>query len=259
MFRFWPVVLIVVAACWPAPVTAQTRLGLGAGAVRWTPAEWTQTAEWAFRQEQATASAVFTRNADIGFDLSARRLWRLGGRLAIGTGVALTRVQGRSAVAVNAEWPHPILFDRPASASLGAPRSAHRDLGLHAEAVAGLRLGRHAVLAFAGPSWLRTRQDVVSGVEVQESLLLTPTLPYSIQLAGVTLQAQRASDWGYHAGAEFDARLTRRLGVAVSGRYVHARLRLPNPLQDSADGGGGATGRQTVGGVLVTAGIRVGL
>ena len=50
-----------------------------------------------------------------------------------------------------------------------------------------------AVLAFAGPSWLRTRQDVVSGVEVQESLLLTPTLPYSIQLAGVTLQAPALS------------------------------------------------------------------
>lgn len=84
-------------------------------------------------------------------------------------------------------------------------------------------LGRSLeVSVFAGLSWYRLRQDVVSAVEFAE------TYPYDVLAPGrVTLERSSGTGIGFNAGGDVSYYFTSQVGVGASAGFSRGTIDIP--------------------------------
>jgi hypothetical protein len=219
--------------------------------------DFTQTGSGPSREETATLSSAQTLRTSRAYDVGGGLL-RGSSRWKAGLGVAVSHMQQSPTAAVTLSMPHPILFDRSATATATSAEGLDRqESAVHIQAVLERRAGRLASRVFAGPSYVRLAQTLVSEVRTQEALDLSPQLGYAVAIAGIDPSRAVVSAWGYHVGADIDVLVGRHLGTGLLVRYTRATATVPNHVQDAIDGGTGATTDVTLGGVAVGAGVRL--
>ena len=139
------------------------------------------------------------------------RIWR-----SLGVGADYTHFAVVESAALDASVPHPILFNRPRSASTQVPLN-HVESSIHFQAVWVLPITERLDVALSGgPSLMTVKQDLVSGIQIAED---SPTFTtVAIAKVGVVSQNQRIV--GFNGGADVTYFLTPLIGVGLTVRYV---------------------------------------
>ena len=202
-----------------------------------------------------SSTTTFVQNAEVGtvstsyggghppvIDIGGTgRIWH-----ALGLSVAGTWSIEKADSAVSAQVPHPFLFNAPRRVEGVAAGLKRREIAFHLDPAVLLPLGDRLQLAvFAGPSYFRVRQGLVTAVTV------TDVYPYdTASFASATSADATKSRVGYNAGFDLAVDISRTVGVGVLARYSRAMLTF-----DAPDGGTAVESR--AGGLQVGGGLRV--
>jgi hypothetical protein len=194
--------------------------------------------EWQENAETATATVDYPTSGGPAFDGGvAVRLWK-----QIGVGVAVSRFSAEGDADVTASIPHPFFFNRPRDVS-GTETVSRSETAVHVPIVFIVPTSnRLRVLLFGGPSRIEAEQDVVTRVRYDEEFPFD-TATY----ASADKVSSKASEIGFHAGADVAFMFTRTVGVGGMVRFSRASVDLgPAENRVSTD----------VGGVQVGGGVR---
>jgi hypothetical protein len=137
---------------------------------------------------------------------------------------------------VRAEVPHPFFDDRHRTVDGEASDVSRRETAVHAQVYYEWRhRGSWRVRLFGGPSYVRIEQDLVTGVETQE------TFPFdTAEFRRATTGRANGSGIGVNAGLDVTRMFSRRAGFGGLVRYTAASIDLnaPGDRDVSTDGGG---------------------
>jgi hypothetical protein len=145
-------------------------------------------------------------------------------------------------LASTAQIPHPLVFGRNRSVAQDATALVQSERGFHLSLAFTRRAGRARLAAFAGPSFVSVKTDVL------ERLVFSQKYPFDS--ADVTVKDSAplrlsSSPTGYHLGASADLALQRHVGLGVSVRYSAAKVELARPAPSNT-GVQDASGDQSI-------------
>jgi opacity protein-like surface antigen len=167
---------------------------------------------------------------------------RLRGRLGLTAAGSLARRDGTGTFA--ATLPHPLYFGafRPAAGDFrGASQS---ETAVHLDVAFLGDVGRLQWSAFAGPSLLRVRADLVQRVEY------TQAYPFdAVTVTGTPLASTRNHAFGFNVGAGLDWPVARHLAIGAQVRFSRATVSLEPTANDRVE--------IDAGGVALTGGLRL--
>jgi opacity protein-like surface antigen len=173
---------------------------------------------------------------ELGLGLRLRR------RLGLTAAGSLARRDGAGSFA--AKLPHPLYFGafRPAAGDFrGASQSEtalHLDVALLGEA------GRLQWSAFAGPSLLRVRADLVQRVDY------THAYPFdTVTVTGTPFASTRNHAFGFNVGAGLDWPVARHVAIGAQVRFSRATVSLEPTADDHVE--------IAAGGLHLTGGLRL--
>lgn len=176
-----------------------------------------------------------------GFDVGGGvRVWR-----HLGVGLGVSRFSDSSSAAIVARIPHPLIFDRPRTAT-GSADTKHSETGVHLQATWLLPLSklpftarttdRILIGAFVGPSFFKVTQTFVNAIGFSEV-----GAPFtSANLGGVTTRSQGKWATGVNVGLDISYRVTESVGAGLLLRYAGASadLNAGSGRTQSIDAGG---------------------
>lgn len=233
-------VFMGMAAAWllaAAPARAQTaseaprafvNINAGAQPQRHTLA--TASSIPIYQESAVVTSTLPIRNGAL-FDVTGG--YRVRPHLAIAVGLSTF---GRpSDSAVSATIPDPVFYGRPATATASAADLAHRELGIHLQAIWFVPVSDRLELALsAGPSLIHVSQEI-------------PTVAIAGDSPAVSIARTTESGLakGVNAGVSANYLFTPRIGVALFARYAAGNIDLPS------------AGTVTVGGAQTGLGLRL--
>ena len=144
---------------------------------------------------------------------------------------------------VQASVPHPFFFSKPRSVSGSATAMKREELALSLH-VGGLFLlgSRAMVTVFAGPTWFKVQQGMVT------DFTYTDSYPYDTAAFGKAVTSNSSgSAIGIGGGAGLGYFFTKAIGLAVSAQFAQGDVSLP--------GAGGTTQAVKAGGVKAGFGV----
>jgi hypothetical protein len=135
-------------------------------------------------------------------------------------GVDVSYYSKAGSAQIDAQLPHPFLFDRPRLVSATAAGIARKETGTHL--IVGVIIpatDRMDLVISGGPSFFQVQQDLVSGVTY------THTYPYdAVQFTGVTMERLTDRATGYHAGADVIVKFSQHVGVGGTLRFTRGTI-----------------------------------
>jgi hypothetical protein len=213
MRAYTTVACLVCALLDPTGSAAQDRVRVNLDAAEQSTAtDFTATATFVefIEQGQITTEHRVRTGPVFGGGASVR-VWK---QLALGA--AFSYYSKATAANVEAQLPHPFLFDHPRTAS-GTPSGLKRR-----ETATHLFVGwiipatdRMELIVSGGPTIFQVNQDLVTGVTY------THAYPYDeAQFTGATSQRAKNRALGVHAGADVIWKFSQRVGVGGILRYA---------------------------------------
>jgi hypothetical protein len=185
-------------------------------------------------QEEASAQARYDPRGGPSLDVGTGV--RIGGHFGIGA--TLSSARGNQQATFDVVVPHPLFFNRPATAS-SETRATRNETALHLQAIFLMPLGKGLRLGvFGGPTRFWRHQELVYDAELEPTLLSDQSFTLSVPKLR-TLNVD-TSGWGFHAGTELTVRMAKHLGFSGVFRYSHATGHLENPLTRTRTGAGDA-------------------
>ncbi len=210
------------------------------GAVQVTTQSFSQAGTFEEFQETGSFNADYKTKIAPGFD--AGLAYRIHGNF--GVGVAVSFVDGKADVDVDAQIPHPFFFNQPRPVS-GQSSAKRRETGIHFQAVYVVPVNKtfHIMLS-GGPSAIIVEQNVVDDVAY------THEFPYDAATfdTAVTSRVKKTVP-GVNVGADFTWKLNERFGVGGLVRYAWANADLRASDRNSVS--------TTAGGLVTGGGLRV--
>jgi hypothetical protein len=168
--------------------------------------------------ETATADIEYPVKAAVLFDggLSVRLVKRLG------AGVNVSRATGENDADVEASIPHPFRFEQPRSISGTQGHITRAETGVHAQLQ--YWLGGESpvsVMLYGGPSWLNIEQELVTGVEYDE------TFPFdTATFRSAVTRRSKASAVGFNAGVDVRWMFSGSMGLGGMVRFTRGTVDL---------------------------------
>jgi hypothetical protein len=172
---------------------------------------------------------VFGENATIGATYPEPGRARglpidLGGGFMIqpflGVGATLSRTRYEHVVGLSATIPHPLFFNRPATASgVNDGALTAREQALHLSvAFVPIRRDRVEVRVIGGPSFFSYTADMVETVLYTQAFgEITPS--NTVAIAGSATRDTDGSGIGFHAGGDVTYFLNHVVGLGIGARY----------------------------------------
>jgi hypothetical protein len=209
----------------------------------------TQAVVFPYRLETFQSTQVYTQKNKPSFDIDGGV--RFG---SFGAGLAVTRYSDNETVFSQLSVPSRFTFGNLANASSTTQNPlAHQETALHFEGRYIANLPRMSVAVFAGPSYIKTTQDLVTDTTYQE---IDSFSLHTVQITNYSLRTADLHAWGYNVGVDWAYYFSTFLGVGGLVRFSQATVQLPNDLQTSADGHT-VTQDLKVGGLNFGGGVRV--
>lgn len=202
----------------PAPSDRRHRFSISLNGVTATETlQFTDTNQFELFKEQAQFQSVYRDPRSQGLELGAQV--RIAGPFAVGGAVQIFR-HDREAV-YQASLPHPFFFDRFRELSGSESGLTHEETVVHLDAVLTQTWGPVTVDAFGGPSWFRTRTEVLVDVVYDE------VFPYDdVLFQGVEGRVLENQPIGFNVGASATFRIASIFGLDFGVRYSEARAKL---------------------------------
>jgi hypothetical protein len=191
--------------------------------------------------EPSTIATTYDVPEKGGFDAGvAVRVWR-----ALTLGGTVTRIRSDADAPITIRVPYPFLFDQHREATGTAPGLERDELALHGQVGVLLPVTpRLHVLAAAGPTFVRVRQDIVSNASISYEY------PYDAAVFRSSVaSSQEDSALGFNAGVDVSFMFTRTVGAGGILRY--SRTTIDSDAVEGLSYGAG--------GLHVGAGIRINL
>ena len=184
-----------------------------------------------FRIYEETASISATQEIGKGllFDVSG------GGRVRrwLALGVGISQFSKTEEATVTATIPHPFFFNRARTATSAVDNLKRSELGIHLQAILPIPLTDNIeVSVFAGPSFIRVEQDIVTGASVQAGT----------QNSTPVTESESKMVTGANGGVDVTYRVTNRVGVGVFFRYAGGSVDFPAVQNLKVGGGQAGTG-----------------
>jgi hypothetical protein len=203
-----------------------------------------------FRSEQFQTTHGYTEKQKPSFDIGGGLLF---GQL--GVGLAVTRYADPEKATSNISVPSFFFFNDAATASATThDLLKHEQTAVHIEARYVANRPHASVAIFAGPSYIKTRQELVTDVIYSEFISRT-TLAHSVSITGYDSESFNLHAWGYNVGVDGGYYFTNNVGIGGVLRFSRATVQLPNAIQN-ANSGGNATQDLNVGGFNAGGGVR---
>ena len=158
----------------------------------------------------------------------------IGGGVILGPGlvlgVAVSNYSDKEPGSFTLTLEHPQFHPTLTATTLTVPldhveKAVHLEFGYAVPAIGKLNL-----MAFGGPSRFSVRQPLITDAYVDEVFNLG-TRTWSAVTRDAVTETQKASEWGYHVGADLSYNLTNTIGVGTLIRYSRATVTLEDPLQ----------------------------
>jgi hypothetical protein len=193
-----------------------------------------------YTQEQGEFDTSYEAPSAPAVDMGGGvRIWR---RVAVGAAVTYTR---QKAVAdIDASVPHPFFLQGHRSLDDSVPDLLRAETAVHIQLAWFAPVDERVRLAiFGGPTVFRVEQDIVTGLEFEE------TFPFDeVALEEARIARRKETVVGFHAGADIMYRMTRTLGVGAVARFSRGTVSVVTEGTQEAD--------LTAGGLLLSGGIR---
>lgn len=208
--------VVILSFSTPGAAQDQVRVGIDAG-LQTATSDFTATAVFTeFVEEgQVTTNHTIGSGFVFGGGVTAR-VWQ---QLAVGAAVTFFSKTGTGQL--EAELPHPFLFNRPRVVSAEASDLKRREIATHILVgwIVPANRNRMEVTLSAGPSIYHVQQDLVSGVTY------THEFPYDAAVfTGAITRRLAKVVVGFHVSGDVTWKLTRDVGLAVGGRYSRATV-----------------------------------
>ncbi len=205
----------MILASGAAEAQAPPRVTFGASAgARVHAASFSDVAHPVVFGEEATIRTDYDGNRALGLEAGVMvRLWS-----RLGASVSVARHTHDVNGAIEAEVPHPFVFDRPRLVDAEVAELSRVETALHARLVWIASFSRVWQLSLgAGPSLFRARGDRVQGVNLRE------IYPYDeATFESAVTSRQSASEVGYNVSVDVTRYLARHIGVAAAVTYARA-------------------------------------
>jgi hypothetical protein len=134
----------------------------------------------------------------------------------LGAGGAYTRFSATSTATVDAQVPHPILFNQPRFASAPAELT-HEEWAIHMLGIYVLPLTERMDVAISGgPVLMNVKDDHVSAIQIAEE---SPTFA-TVTIAKAVVVTTDTQKWSMVFGGDLTYFLTPMIGVGVAVRLV---------------------------------------
>lgn len=171
----------------------------------------------------STSSPVF----DGGFGMLVHR--------QVGVALSVSYASRSGSASVRAQVPHPFFDDRHRPVEGEASDISRRETAIHAHMYYEMKhRGPWRVRFFGGPSYFRLEQELVTGVETQESF------PFdTAEFRRAITERAKGSGIGVNAGLDVTRMLSRRAGLGALVRYTGASMDLDAPGSRSVSTTGG--------------------
>jgi hypothetical protein len=180
------------------------------------------------------AKTAFTFNAGAAVRI-ATQLW---------LSVQYAMADMKPGASVTAVIPHPILFNAPRTVEGSIDGVAHNERNIHVDLMYALPVRAADVKVMAGPTFFNLKQDLVSGVSINE------TYPFdTATFAGATTTRVSKSAVGFNAGVDISRPLSSRVGVGGLIRYSRGNVEFDDATTSRATA--------KAGGLELTGGVRL--
>ena len=190
--------------------------------------------------EQGRIESQYKEDPGPGFEASLA--WKFGRRLGVSAAVSFDR--RREAGSFAATLPHPLYFGVPRRTAGDFRGGTQRETAVHLDLayLGGSR--RLQWLAFAGPSLIGVKADLVQRVEY------TQAYPYdTVTVTGTSFERKSGQAVGFNLGAGLDWQVARHTAIGTQVRFSRATASLKPTADDRVDVHGG--------GAHLTAGLRL--
>jgi hypothetical protein len=176
----------------------------------------------------------------LGFNVGAAV--RLVPKVWVGVQYAMTEM--KPSASITTATPHPILFNTPRTVEGSLDNVTHKEQNVHVDLMYALPLQAMDVKVMAGPTFFNVKQNLVTGVVLNE------TYPFdTASFASATTKQVSKGAVGFNAGVDISRPVSSKVGIGALLRYSRADVKFDDP----------DVGQQTVkaGGFEVGGGIRV--
>ena len=223
----------------PADAPGPFRISLHGGFVPGSP-RFSGTRTFTEFAEQGRIESQYKEDPGPGFEASLA--WKFGRRL--GVSAAMSFDQRREAGSFAASLPHPLYFGAPRRTSGDFRGGTRRETAAHLDLAFLGGSGRLQWSAFAGPSLIGVKADLVQRVAY------TQAYPYdTVTVTGTSFERSSATAVGFNLGAGLDWQVARHAAIGTQVRFSRATASLKPTADDRVDVHGG--------GAHVTAGLRL--
>ena len=243
-----PAVLALAALTLAAPARSDAQAAEPAGRVRlWLhggfvpgASDFTGTQTFTEFAEQGRIDAQYHQDAGPVFEIGLG--FRLRRRLGLTAAGSFGRRDGTGSF--TATLPHPLYFGafRPASGDIRG--TSQREKALHLDLALLGGSSRLQWSAFAGPSLIAARAELVQRIEY------TQAYPFdTVTVTGTPLAESSNHAFGFNVGAGLDWQAARHVAIGTQLRFSHATVSLEPTAQDRVE--------IDAGGLQLTAGLRL--
>jgi opacity protein-like surface antigen len=223
----------------PAAATGPVRLSLHGGFVAGSPT-FSGTRTFPEFAEQGRIESQYNEDPGPGFEASLA--WKFARRLGVSAAVSFDR--RKEAGSFSATLPHPVYFGVPRRATGDFRGGSQRETAVHLDLAFLGGSGRLQWSAFAGPSLIGVKVDLVQQVSY------TQAYPFdTVTVTGTPFARTSGNAIGFNVGAGLDWQVARHTAIGTQFRFSRATASLKPTADDRVDVGGG--------GAHLTAGLRL--
>jgi opacity protein-like surface antigen len=189
--------------------------------------------------EQGRIASQYKEDPGPGFEAGLG--WRFGRRLGVSAAVSLDRRDERGTFA--AEIPHPLYFGAPRRVTGDFGGGSQRETAVHLDLAFLGGSERLQWSAFAGPSLIAVKVDLLQPVEYSQAY------PFdTVTVTGTPLAVTRGRAVGFNVGAGLDWHVARHVAIGTQMRFSRATVALEPTADERVD--------VDAGGVHLSGGIR---
>ncbi len=225
----------------PAPddAPAPFRFSLHGGFVPGSP-RFSGTRTFTEFAEQGRIESQYKEDPGPGFEASLA--WKFGRRLGVSAAVSFDRRKEAGSFA--ATLPHPLYFGVPRRTAGDFRGGTQRETAVHLDLAFLGGSGRLQWSAFAGPSLIAVKADLLQRVDY------TQAYPFdTVTVTGTSFERTSGHAVGFNLGAGLDWQVARHAAIGTQVRFSRATASLEPTADDRVDVHGG--------GAHVTAGVRL--
>ena len=240
---FAAMLVITIAASTPAAAQSysQRRIEISGNVGAQTGAsKFTQSHAFTFNGETQTLDVDHDVKTTLGFNGGAAV--RLISQFWVGVQFAIAEM--KPSASITTVIPHPLVFNASRTVEGSMNDARHTEQNVHVDLMYALPIQPLDVRVMGGPTFFNLKQDLVSGVTINESY------PFdTATFASATTKRLSDSAVGFNAGVDISHPLSPHVGIGGLVRYSRGEVKFNDQ----------ATGAQTVkaGGVEVGGGVRI--